>query len=487
MHYLKTKKTKLSKDILMCLACSVWVVFLCSSCTQKPVKTSKQPNFIIIFTDDQGYSDVGCYGSPDIKTPNLDKMAGEGMKFTSFYAQTVCGPSRAALMTGCYPLRNARNDNGSSPHPKLSLSEVTIAEVLKPSGYATCMIGKWDLAGHNIEKFNPDLLPLHQGFDYSFYTPSSNDSKVHLLRNKEVVELNADMSTLTSRYTEEAIGFIERNTEQPFFIYLAHTMPHTKLAVSDEFKGKSAGGFYGDVIEEIDYNVGRILKKLKETGLDDNTYVIFASDNGPWWIKGEHGGNAEPLRGAKTSAWEGGLRVPCIIRAPGKVPAGISSDLVTATIDLLPTIASIAGATQPTDRVIDGLDISEIISGESTSLDRPYFYYQHRELRAVRKGKWKLHQKHVLHPKSVSQNKWPRHIAPEDRILFDDYVLYDLENDIGETTDVSAENPKIVAQLVKLLDWAKMDIGDYENRGENARALGNEPYFTPNELIPSNK
>lgn len=465
----------------------VFYMILFFSCSTDTKKTGSPvpPNFIIIFTDDQGYNDVGCFGSPNIKTPNLDKMAAEGMKFTSFYAQTVCGPSRAALMTGCYPMRNARNDNGESPHPKLSLSEVTIAEVLKPSGYSTCMIGKWDLAGHNPEKFNPDLLPVHQGFDYSFFTPTSNDNRVHLLRNKEVVELNADMSTLTHRYTDEAIGYIEKNQEQPFFLYLAHTMPHTKLAVSDKFEGKSEGGFYGDVIEEIDYNVGRIMTTLKETGLDENTYVIFASDNGPWWIKGDHGGNAEPLRGAKTSAWEGGLRVPCIIRAPGKVPTGTSSDLVTATIDLLPTIAKIAGVDQPTDRVIDGLDISEIISGNSTSLERPYFYYQHRTLRAVRMGKWKMHRKHPSHPKSISLNKWPIHIAPEDRILFDDYVLYDLESDIGETTNVSAQNPETVAQLVKLLDWAKLDIGDFEKRGENARPLGEEPYFTPNQLIPS--
>jgi arylsulfatase len=350
---------------------------------------AQKPNFIIIFTDDQGYSDLGCFGSPNIKTPNIDKMATEGMKFTSFYAQTVCGPSRAALMTGSYPLRNARNDNGNAPHPKLSLSEITIAEVLKPIGYQTGMIGKWDLAGHHHEKFDPDLLPFHQGFDYSFFTPTSNDAKVHLLRNKDVVELNADMSTLTERYTDEALGFIERNTEKPFFLYLAHTMPHTLLAVSDKFKGKSDGGFYGDVIEEIDDNVGRILKKLKETGLDENTYVIFASDNGPWWIRGENAGHSVPLRGAKTSAWEGGLRVPFIIRAPGKVAAGKTSDLVTATIDLLPTIAKIAEAEMPIDRVLDGLDLSAVFHGTLKELERPYFYYQHKELRAVRMGKWK--------------------------------------------------------------------------------------------------
>ena len=456
-------------------------------CRQKEKGTiGSKPNFIIIFTDDQGYQDLGCFGSPNIKTPNLDKMATEGMKFTSFYAQTVCGPSRAALLTGCYPMRNARNDKGEVPHPKLALSEVTIAEVLKPVGYSTGMIGKWDLAGHNPEKFNPDLLPIHQGFDYSFFTPGSNDSRVHLLRNKELLELKADMSTLTQRYTDEAIGFIEKNKEQPFFLYLAHTMPHTLLAVSEAFKGKSEEGLYGDVIEEIDYNVGRIMTFLKEHDLDENTYVIFTSDNGPWWLRGNHGGHAEPLRGAKTSAWEGGLRVPCIIRAPGKVPEGKTSDKVLATIDLLPTIANIAGANLPNDRVIDGLDISKLIHGKSTELERPFFYYQHNELRAVRKGKWKLHLPHQPESGTVGYKSWPRHSAPEDRILFSKHVLYNLENDIGESINVAAKNPEVVAELIELLEWAKMDIGDFDKRGENARQLGTEPYLTPNNLIPIN-
>ncbi|MBU3011315.1 sulfatase [Polaribacter vadi] len=462
---------------------ALWsLVLLCfNSCS---AQKNKKPNFIIIFTDDQGYQDLGCFGSPNIKTPNIDQMASEGMKFTNFYAQTVCGPSRAALLTGSYPMRNARNDKGDTPHPKLALSEVTIAEVLKPVGYKTGMIGKWDLAGHNPEKFNPDLLPMHQGFDESFFTPGSNDARVHLIRGNHLVERNADMSTLTKRYTDEAIRFIEKNKKEPFFLYLAHTMPHTKLAVSDAYRGKSEGGLYGDVIEEIDDNVGRILEHLKQKGLDENTYVIFTSDNGPWWIKKDHGGHAEPLRGAKTSAWEGGFRVPAIIRAPGKVPAGITSENIVATIDLLPTIAKIARAEVPKDRVIDGLDISNIIHGKSTALDRPFFYYQHHILRAVRKGKWKLHLAHEPDPTSIVYKKWPVHSAPKDRVLFFKPMLYNLEKDIAETTDVANENPEVVSELMELLAWAKEDIGIYKNRGENARPLGNEPYFTPNNIVP---
>jgi len=454
------------------------------SCYLKQKTIDTKPNFIIIFTDDQGYQDLGSFGSPNIKTPHIDNMALQGMKFTNFYAQTVCGPSRAALMTGCYPMRNARNDNGDTPHPKLSLSEITIAEVLKPVGYKTGMIGKWDLAGHNPEQFNPNLLPMHQGFDESFFTPGSNDARVHLIRNNSLVERNADMSTLTKRYTDEAIRFIEKHVEQPFFLYLAHTMPHTKLAVSDAYKGKSEGGLYGDVIEEIDDNVGRIMAKLKASGLDKNTYVIFTSDNGPWWIKKEHGGHAKPLRGAKTSAWEGGFRVPAIIRAPGKVPSGKTSEQLVATIDLLPTIAKIAGAEIPKDRVIDGVDISKIIHGKSTELDRPFFYYQHHILRAVRKGKWKLHLPHKPDSTSIVYRKWPVHSAPKDRILFSKPMLYDLDNDISESTDVASGHPLIVKELMALLDWAKEDIGIYKNRGENARPLGNEPYHTANNIVP---
>ncbi|MGJ8653764.1 MAG: sulfatase family protein [Opitutaceae bacterium] len=431
-----------------------------------------RPNFIIIFTDDQGYQDLGCYGSPDIKTPRIDRMADEGMRFTNFYAQTVCGPSRGALMTGCYPIRFARQDDPNSIHPELHTEEVTIAEVLKAQGYATGAFGKWDLAGHNPAHYKEELLPPHQGFDIFFGTPGSNDSTVKLLRGTEVIEQKADMATLTRRYTDEALAFIETNQGGPFFVYLPHTMPHTKLAASADFKGKSKGGLYGDVIEELDYNVGRVLDKVSELGLDNNTYIIFTSDNGPWWIRKDHGGHAEPLRGAKTSFWEGGLRVPCIIRAPGNVPAGTESDAIAATIDLMPTLAKLAGTTAPTDRVIDGVDITDLIHGETDSLDRSYFYYQHDCLRAVRSGKWKLILPHTEPVEGSISSNWKRHVKPADAIRIQSVRLYNLAADISESTDVAAEHPEIVSELMKLVDLARNDIGDHQIFGENARTFG---------------
>lgn len=431
--------------------------------------SDRRPNFIIIFTDDQGYQDLGCFGSPDIKTPNIDKMASEGMKFTSFYTQTVCGPSRAALMTGCYPLRNKRADDGIIPHPELDLSEITIAEVLKPLGYHTGMIGKWDLAGHNPVKFNRSLTPLKQGFNYSFWTPSSNDHYVNLYEGEKPFKKKADISTLTKLYTDKAIEFIIKNKSNPFFLYLAHTMPHTKLAVSKKFQGQSKEGLYGDVIEEIDHNVGRLLNQIKELKLDDNTYVIFTSDNGPWHLRGKDGGHCAPLRGAKTSTYEGGLRVPFIIRAPGKVPADTASDLVTATIDILPTIAEIAGANTPDDRVIDGLDISGIFRGTQSELERPYFYYQHRALRAVRMGDWKLHLPHSAADRKNEGASWQRHIAEKDRPFINKPTLYNLKEDIGETTNLAAEHPKIIQKLMQQISFISEDLGYHDKIGKNSR------------------
>ena len=432
------------------------------------LSASEKPNFIIVFTDDQGYADLGCYGG-DVLTPRIDQMASEGLLFTDFYAQTVCGPSRAAIMTGSYPLRIAREDSQKGPHPEMAQSEVTIPEILKPLNYKTAMLGKWDLAGHRQKNFNPDLTPLDQGFDYAFWTPSSNDAIVNLYDQRELIEEKADMSLLTKRYTDKALDFIRDHKEDAFFVYLAHTMPHTKLAVSQEFKGKTGKGMYADVIAEIDYNLGRLLDEVKALGIDDNTYVIFTSDNGPWWIRKDHGGSALPLRAAKTSCYEGGFRVPCIVRAPGKVPAGATTNAHTATIDLLPTIAQITGAKAPSDRVIDGLDISTILSGESESLERAFFYYQHTALRAVRKGQWKLHIPHVEEDKKGFATKWANHIPKADRPLLSELTLYNLKSDIGETTNVANENPDIVQDLLNEIASMKADLGSHTQLGKNCR------------------
>jgi len=434
-----------------------------------------KPNFIIIFTDDQGYQDVGCFGSPLIETPRLDRMADEGVRFTSFYAQTVCGPSRAALMTGCYPLRVAKRNNQMDIHPYLHTKEITVAEVLKDAGYATACFGKWDLAGHRQAGFDHNLLPTRQGFDYFFGTPTSNDSVVNLIRNETVIEKKADMNTLTRRYTDEALAFIRDKRDRAFFVYIPHTMAHTKLGASAQFRGKSKRGLYGDVVEEIDWNVGRILDAVRELGLDDKTYVIFMSDNGPWAIKKEHGGSALPLRGAKTSTWEGGLRVPCIMRAPGRIPAGIMCDEIASTMDMLPTLARLAGGKTPTDRVIDGHDISALMHGEkgATSPTEAFFYYQHTHLQAVRSGKWKLHLPRPANPPWTPN--WTRHIDAEDVFDIEEPMLFDLSTDIGERRDVAGGHPAVVGRLLELAERARSDIGDYNRIGKNARFFDPQP------------
>lgn len=435
------------------------------------INRDDQPNFVIIFTDDQGYQDVGAFGSPDIRTPHLDKMAEEGVRFVSFYAQAVCGPSRAALMTGSYPMRVATKQNTVEQHPRLHDQEITIAEVLRKAGYTSAAFGKWDLAGHSQRNYEPELLPTRQGFDYFFGTPTSNDAFVNLLRNEEVIEREADMSTLTRRYTDEAIKFIKENKDKPFFAYVAHTMPHVKLAASDQFRGKSPRGLYGDVIEEIDWNVGRILSTLKELDLDESTYVIFTSDNGPWYVWGDQGGSAAPLRGAKASAWEGGFRVPCIMRAPGRIPEGIVCDEVASTLDMLPTLAKLSGGTIPADPIIDGHDISALMH-EGEGINSPteaFYYYQRTRLRAVRADKWKLHLPHL------ADTIWGDHIAKEDNIDINQPLLYNLETDMEEQHDVASKNPEVVAELLKYAEEARKDIGDYDQLGKGQRFFDAEP------------
>ncbi|MDF1738577.1 MAG: sulfatase [Verrucomicrobiales bacterium] len=454
------------------------------------VSEDQPPNFVVIFVDDLGYADLGCFGSPDIRTPRLDQLGDEGVRFTHFYAQHICGPSRAALMTGCHPLRVAEPGNIKEIHPVLHTKEITIAEVLKTQGYATGCFGKWDLARHSQRGFEPGLMPNHQGFDYFFGTPSSNDRYVDLYRNEALIEKEADMSTLTKRHTDEVIEFIDENREKPFFAYVPYSMVHTRLDASADFKGKSPRGLYGDAVEEIDFSCGRIIDKLKELGLVENTWFLFTSDNGPWLSKNkghadghlptDHGGSAGELRGGKVSTWEGGVRVPAILWAPGRVAAGTECDKVAATIDLLPTFARLAGTEAPQDRVIDGVDIRHLFSGDFREADddRIFRYYFINTLQAVRQGKWKLHLPRPENPPWLGTFSNNRHIAASDWIAIEEPFLVDLELDPGETHSVAEANPEIVARLLKLAEEAREDIGDYDRVGENMR------FFDPLETRP---
>jgi arylsulfatase A len=415
-----------------------------------------KPNIIIIFADDQGYEDIGCFGSPLIKTPNMDRMAVEGTRFTDFYsANSVCSPSRAALLTGSYPTRVSvpgvlfpRHSTG------LSTKEITIADLLKTKGYSTAAIGKWHL-GHK-----PSLLPTRQGFDSYFGIPYSNDMTIDqeaqlapkinlredmtvdrirtekpkknwvpLMRDEQVVEYPADQTTLTKRYTEEALKFIESNTKEPFFLYFAHTMPHIPLFASEAFEGRSARGLYGDTIEEMDWSVGQILDSLKRHGLDKNTLVVYTSDNGPWKLNGGRGGSAYPLRGYKFSTYEGGMRVPCIMRWPGHIPSNKVCSEIAATIDLLPTIAHLSGAAVPSDRIIDGNNIWPLMAGlpNATTPHKHYFFYKGNNLQAVRSGKWKYRK---------DKNR---------------EELYNLSTDIRESTNVATQNPDVAKRLAKAI------------------------------------
>lgn len=419
-------------------------------------QTDACPNIVIVFCDDMGYGDMNCTGHPTIATPNLNRMAAEGIRMTQFYsAASVCSPSRASLLTGRYPLRHGVIKVLFPQHEVgLPKSEITLADVLKKQGYATAAIGKWHLGHH------PEYLPTRRGFDYYFGIPYSNDMDsekrgdppIPLMRNETTVEQPCNQDTITRRYTEEAIAFMQKSVDEkkPFFVYLAHNMPHIPLHCSDGFRNKSKAGLYGDVIEEIDWSVGQILDALKRLGIDDNTLVVFTSDNGPWLIKKTHGGSAGLFREGKATTWEGGVREPFIVRYPGKIPAGKVCAEMGSTMDLFTTCAALAGAEIPKDRPIDGMDLTPVWMAGAKSPRDTLIYHWNDKVTAIRSGSYKLHIR-----------KW---IKDGGFVKCDPPELYDLEIDPSERFDCAADKPDIVKSLQqKIADFES----DLAQRGEN--------------------
>ncbi len=415
---------------------------------------TERPNVVIIFADDLGYGDLGCYGSPTIRTPHLDQMAAEGLRFTDFYsAAEVCTPSRAALLTGRYPIRSGMcahrrvlfpNSKGGLP-PK----EVTIAEALREKGYATAHIGKWHLGIHEGSR------PLDQGFDHSFGLPYSNDMdarsdlpkgssglanppqdgwNVPLICDGKVIEQPADQTTLTRRYTAEAVAFIREHQSQPFFLYFAHTFPHVPLFASPAFQGKSRAGIYGDAVEELDASVGQVLDALRRERLAERTLVVFTSDNGPWLIMRDQGGSAGLLRDGKGSTWEGGMRVPGIAWMPGRIRPGVTNQLAGA-LDLFPTALALAGATAAPNVTIDGRDLSPLLFQSRSIPPRPFFYYRGDELFACRLGEWKAHFRTQT---GYGQPQAETHDPP---------LLFHLGHDPSEKRNIAADHADVLAEI----------------------------------------
>ena len=439
-----------------------------------------RPNIVIILADDLGYGDLGCYGHPSIRTPNLDRLAREGMRFTDFYsAAEVCTPSRAELLTGRYPIRSGmchdqyrvlrRDSTGHLPE-----SEITLAELLKTRGYTTACIGKWHLGNWMNE---PAGHPLRHGFDVHFGLPHSNDMNSRpgtpkeqhnstdpdakwfnapLFEGEKLVEQPADQTTLTRRYTEKAVRFIREHQDAPFLLYMPHTFPHTPLFASEDFRNKSPRGRYGDVVEELDWSVGKIVEALRAAGLEKNTFVFFTSDNGPWLIRGLAGGSAGLLRDGKGSTFEGGMRVPGIAWMPGRIPAGSECREVAVTMDLFTTCATMAGAKVPDDRPIDGLDITPLLTGAGTVKRDAFLYYRGTQLFAARLGRWKAH--------FVTQPSY----GPGARETHNPALLYDLGADPSETQDVAAQHPDVLAQIVAAVERHRATVTPVTNQLEAA-------------------
>lgn len=430
------------------VGCLIVVPAFCS-----PVfAADRPPNFVIIFADDLGYADLGCYGHPTIRTPNLDRMAAEGMRFTQFYsAGEVCTPSRAAIMTGRLPIRSgmcAESPRVLFPRSAGGLpdSEITLAQALKTRGYATMCVGKWHL-GHL-----PQYLPTKRGFDGYFGIPYSNDMKpTPLMRNEQTIEEPAVQPTLTPRYTEEAIRFIKDNRDKPFFLYFPHTYPHVPLHASDRYKDKSPRGLYGDVLEELDWSVGQVLQTVRDLNLAEQTLVVFTSDNGPWLTQRQNGGSAGLLRDGKGSTWEGGMREPGIAWWPGRIKAGQVTHALAGTMDLFPTFLKLANADIPKDRVIDGVDMSPILFGTGPGNRQTHFYYRGQRLMAVRKGPWKAHL--------ITQDGYGKNVENHDPPL-----LFQIEHDPSERFDVAKDHRDVVADLLAEIDRHKATVTPVESQ-----------------------
>jgi arylsulfatase len=445
-----------------------------------PAAQAQRPNIVIIFMDDMGYGDPECYNGLLYHTPNINRLAAEGMRFTNFYAaQAVCTASRAALLTGCYP--NRLGISGAfAPWTPIALNpkEETLASMLKAAGYHTGMIGKWHLGG------KAPYLPLHYGFDEYLGLPYSNDMwpvdyngqpltdtsdrrykypPLPLIEGDSTIRYIKtldDQGELTGIYTRRACRFIEENKHHPFFLYLAHSMVHVPIAASPAFRGKSGQGLFADVMMEVDWSVGEVMRALKEAGVDRNTLVIFTSDNGPWLAFGNHAGNTGGLREGKGTSWEGGQREPCLMRWPGTIPAGTVCNRIAATLDVLPTLAHIAGCPLPRNR-IDGVDILSLLKGDPTAQPRDelVYYYHTNSLEGVRKGQWKLVLPHKS--RTYKLNMPGRDGYPGKQPDIDvPGVLYDLSVDPGETLDVQSEHPDIVRALQALVDKYRADLGD---------------------------
>ncbi|MBC8769056.1 sulfatase [Arenibacter sp. BSSL-BM3] len=446
------------------------VLFSCAE-KQKETKPEVPPNVILIFTDDQGYQDVGTFGSPNIETPHLDQMAKEGVKLTSFYsAQPICSASRAGILTGCYPNRiGIHNALGPGSPTGINSTEMTLAEMLKGIGYKTAIYGKWHLGD------SPKFLPTRHGFDEFFGIPYSNDmwpyhpqqgtvfnfGPLPLYENETVLDTLTDQSQLTTQITERSVDFIIRNKNNPFFLYVPHPQPHVPLFVSDKFKGKSKRGLYGDVIMEIDWSVGEILAALKENGLEDNTVVIFTSDNGPWLSYGNHAGSALPFREGKGTAWEGAQREPFIMRYPNKLTPRKTIDVPVMAIDILPTIAEITGARLP-NLTIDGKSAWPLLTGESEESPQEayFFYYRINELMGVRYGKWKMYFPHTY--RTMDGQKPGKDGLPGEykMIEMEEIELYDVTTDISETNNVAEDYPEVVDKIKVLANGMRHELGD---------------------------